>query len=300
MAVSVFFGVGALGLLIGPGIAGGVTVLGSTLAFGGNFGGAKLILVAKETGGLVVVDVLDISPLVSLALPLVSLAVPLDSLVVPFVSLLLSFEVSFAVALFNGFLAGTEVGRLKGLGEPLVEDCLLTNDVRGVVLVFVVEGDFVAVAVFEVGVLGDDTGVVFVNDALGAGDVVLAEVGRDETTVVLTAGFGAAFVVDIALGLEIVFGTVVDRTLEVGLEDGAVVGLDKGFDAVDNVVVFLILDIGFDANGFVVEDFVEVVLALETFVSTFFGADFFEAIATPVAAAIAAVPAAATTAIPET
>lgn len=289
MAVSVFFVVGALGLLIGPGIAGGATVLGATFAFGGNFGGAKLILVAKETGGLVV-DVLDTSPLVSLAVPFVSL---LFSFVVP----LFSFVVSFVVALLNGFFAGADVGRLKGLGGLLFKDCLLTNDVRGVVLVFVV-GDFVAIAVFEVvGVLGDDIGVGFVNDTLGVVDVVLAEVIRGEMTVVL----GAAFVTDVAFGLEVVFGTVAGRTLEVGLEvDGAVVGLDMGFDAVDNEA-FLILEVGFDANGFVVGlVFVEVFLALETVGSTFFGADFLEAKATPVTAAIAAAPAAAATAISET
>lgn len=293
MAVSVFFVVGALGLLIGPGIGGGATVLGATFAFGGNFGGAKLILVAKETGGLVVVNVLDTSPLVSLAVPLVSL---LFSFVVPLVSLV----ESFVVALLNGFFAGAEVGRVKGLGEVLFKDCLMTGDVRGVVLVFVV-GDFVATAVFDVvGVLGD-VGVVFVNDTLGVVDVVLAEVVRDEMAVILDAGFGAAFVTDVVFGLEVVFGTVAGRTLEVGLEeDGAVVGLDKDFDAVDKGA-FLILEVGFDANGFVVRVvFVEVVLALETVVSNFFGADFFEAKATPVTAAIAAVPAAAATAISET
>lgn len=168
MAVSVFFVMGALGLLIGPGIAGGATVLGAVFTFGGNLGGAKLILVAKLTGGLVVVDVLDTSPLVN-------------------------FDVPLVVAI-GDFFAGADRGRLKDFAEPLViGDLLAKVDVREVVLVLGVGVDgFGDVIVFEeVGVLFDDTGVVFVKETRGVVGVVLAEVGRD-AGIVLRVGLGAA------------------------------------------------------------------------------------------------------------
>lgn len=276
MAVSVFFS--ALGLLIGPGIAGRVSVLGTAFALGGNLGGAKLILVAKETGGLVVVDVLD---------------TPLVSFVVPFV-----------VTLLNGFFIGAEVGRLNGLGEPLVKGCLVTKvDVRGVVLVLGVEADLVATGVFGVvGVLGDDIGVVLVIEVRGVVGVVLADIGRVAGVVVLSAGFGAAFVTDVTFKVEVVvvFGTVVGRTLVIGLVDGAVVGLDNGFDVVVDEVVFLRIGADvFETNGFVGVDgvLVAVVLALDRVESNFLVADFLEAKPAPATAAIAAVPTAAATAI---
>lgn len=293
MAVSVFFGVGALGLLIGPGISGGITVLGATFVLGGNFGGAKLILVAKETGGFVAVDALDTSPLVNFIVPFVSF-------VVPFVS----FEVPFTGELLNGFFAGAEIGRLKDLGEPLIKDCLLTNDVR-VVLVFGVVADFVAVVVFEVlGDVGDvlgNVGVVLVKDVTrGVVGVVFAEVGRDAGDVVFGAGLDAVFVTFVTFKVVVVLDATVGRMLVVGLEvDGAVVGLDKDFDVVDKDV-FLIVEVVFETNGFVGVVFVVVVLALETVVSTFFGADFLDAKTTPAAAVIAAVPATAATAISPT
>lgn len=279
MAVSVFFVMGALGLLIGPGIAGGATVLGATFAFGGNFGGAKLILDAKVTGAFVVVDVFDMSPLVN-------------------------FVVPFVVTLVNGFFIGADVGRLKGLGEPLVSGCLLTKDVRGVTLVFgVVAVDLVvAVVVFGVvGVLGDDIGVVLVKVVRGVVGVVLADIGREAGIVVLgVAGFGEALVTVVAFK-DVDFGAVVGRTLVVGLEEVAVVGLDNGFDVVVDKVVFLRVEAnGFEANGFVEAVFAVVVLVLETVVSNFLGADFLEAKLTPVTAAIAAVPTAAATAISAT
>lgn len=289
---------GALGLLIGPGIAGGITVLGATFVFGGNFGGAKLILVAKETGGFAVVDVLDTSPLVNFVVPFVSF-------VVPFVT----FEVPFTGELLNGFFAGAEIGRLKDLGEPLVKDCLLTNDVRCVVLVFGVVADFVAVVVFKglgdvgdvLGNVGDvlgNVGIVLVKDVTrGVVGVVFAEVGRDEGDVVLGAGLDAVFTTFVAFKVVVVLDATVGRTLVVGLVvDGAVVGLDKGFDVVDKDVFLTVTVVVFGTNGFVVV----VVLALETVVSTFFGADFLDAKATPATAAIAAVLAAAATAISPT
>lgn len=295
MAVSVFLGVGALGLLIGPGIAGGITFLGATFVFGGNFGGAKLILVAKETGGFAVVNVLDTSPLVNFVVPFVSF-------VVPFVS----FEVPFIGELLNGFFAGAEIGRLKDLGKPLVKDCLLTNDIRCVVLVFGVVADVVAVVVFEVfgdvcDVLGN-VGVVLVKDVTrGVVGVVFAEVGRDVGDVVFGAGLDAVFVTFVIFKVVVVLGATVGRTLVVGLEvDGAVVGLDKGFDVVDKDVFLTVEVVVFETNGFVGVVFEVVVLALETVVSTFFGADFLDAKATPAAAAIAAVPATAATAISPT
>jgi len=269
---------GALGLLIGPGIAGGATVLGATFAFGGNFGGAKLILDAKVTGAFVVVDVFDMSPLVN-------------------------FVVPFVVTLVNGFFIGADVGRLKGLGEPLVRGCLLTKDVRGVIFVFGdVAVDFVAaIVVFGVvGVLGDDIGVL-VKVVRGVVGVVLADIGREAGIVVLgAAGFREALVTVVAFE-DVVFETVVGRTLVVGLEEVAVVGLDNGFDVVVDKVVFLRVEaIGFEANGFVEAVFAVVVLVLETVVSIFLGADFLEVKLTPVTAAIAAVPTAAATAISAT
>lgn len=287
-----------MGLLIGPGIAGGVSVLGATtFTFGGNFGGAKLILVAKVIGALVVVDVLVTSPFVSFAVPFDSFVVPFVSFVIPFVS----FVLPLVVVLLNGFFAGAEIGRLKGLGEPLVSGCLLTKvDVRGVVLVFGVVDDFVAKGLLGVGVLGDDVGVVLVKEDRGVVSVVFAEVGRDAGIVVLGAGFGAAFVTVVAFKV-VVFGTVVSRTLPAGLEvDEAVVGLDSGFDVVDKVVFLRIGADVFGVNGFVEGDFAVGVLALETVVSIFFGADFLEAKQAPVTAAIAAVPTAAATAISAT
>lgn len=288
---------GALGLLIGPGIAGGTTDLGAAFTFGGNLGGAKLILVDKETGGLVVVDVLDTSPLVSFEVPLVSFVVPLVSFVVP----LVSFVVPLVVALCNGFFAGAESGRLKGLGEPLVSDCLVSKvDVRGVVLSFGVVGDFVANVFGVVEVLGDDVSVVLVILVLGVVGVVLAEVGRGagllSTEVVV---FGADFVT--VVDFIAVFRTVVGRTLVAGFEvvDGAVKGLDNGFDVVDEVFLGMGADV-FEAKGLVGVVFVVVVLVLETVVSIFLGADLWEANPTPATAAIAAVPTAAATAISAT
>jgi len=269
---------GALGLLIGPGIAGGATVLGATFTFGGNFGGAKLILDAKVTGGFVVVDVFDMSPLVN-------------------------FVVPFVVTLVNGFFIGADVGRLKGLGEPLVSGCLLAKDVRGVAFVFgVVAVDFVAaVVVFGVvGVLGDDIGVVLVKVVRGVVGVVLADIGREAGIVVLGAGFGEALVTVVAFK-DVDFGAVVGRTLVVGLEEVAVVGLDNGFDVVVDEVVFLRVEAnGFEANGLVGAVFAVVVLVLDKVVSIFLGADFLEAKLAPVTAAIAAVPTAAATAISAT
>lgn len=272
---------GALGLLIGPGIAGGATVLGATFTFGGNFGGAKLILDDKVTGGFDVVDVFDTSPLVNLVVP-------------------------FVVTLVNGFFIGADIGRLKGLGEPFVSGCLLTKDVRGVTFVFgVVPVNFVAVVVVfgVVGVLGDDNGVVLVKVVRGVVGVVLADVGRDAGVVVLGAGgFGAALVTVVTFKA-VAFGAVVGRTLVAGLEvEVAVVGLDNGFDVVvDEVVFFRVEANGFEARGFVEADFVVVVvLALETVASIFLGADFLLAKLTPVTAAIAAVPTAAATAISAT
>jgi len=271
---------GALGLLIGPGIAGGATVLGAAFTFGGNFGGAKLILDAKVTGGFDVVDVFDTSPLVN-------------------------FVVPFVVTLVNGFFIGADIGRLKGLGEPFVSGCLLTKDVRGVTFVFgVVLVNFVAVVVVlgVVGVLGDDNGVVLVKVVRGVVGVVLAVVGRDAGIVVLgVGGFGAALVTLVTFKA-VAFGAVVGRTLVVGLEvEVAVVGLDNGFDVVADEVVFLRVEANvFEASGFVEADFVVVVvvvLALETVASIFLGADFLEAKLAPVTAAIAAVPTAAATAI---
>jgi hypothetical protein len=276
VAVSVFFS--TFGLLIGPGIAGRVSVLGTAFALGGNLGGAKLILVAKETGGLVVVDVLDTTPLVS-------------------------FVVPFVVTLLKGFFNGAEIGRFKGLGEPLVNGCLVTNvDVRGVVLVLGVEADFVATGVFGVvGVFGDDIGVVLVKEVRGVVDVVLVDIGRDAGIVVLEAGFGAGLVTVVVFKVEVVevFDTVVVRTLVVGLKvDGAVDGLNNGFDVVVDEVVFLRIG----ADVFEANDFVEVVLvlvvavlALDTVGSNCL--DFLEAKLDPATAAIAAVPTAAATAI---
>lgn len=265
---------GALGLLIGPGIAGGATVLGAAFTFGGNFGGAKLILDAKVTGGFDVADVFDTSPLVNLVVP-------------------------FVVILVNGFFIGADIGRLKGLGEPFVKGCLLTKDVRGVTFVFgVVPVNFVAVVVVfgVVGVLGDDNGVVLVKVVRGVVGVVLADVGRDAGIVVLGAGFGAALVTVVAFK-DVAFGAVVGRTLAVGLEvEVAVVGRDNGFDVVVDEVVFLRVE----ANGFEASGFVVVVLVLETVASVFLGADFLEAKLTPVTAAIAAVLTAAATAISAT
>lgn len=280
-----------MGLLIGPGIAGGVSVLGAaTFTFGGNLGGAKLILVAKVIGALVVVDVFVTSPLVSFAVPFVSFVIPFVSFVLPLV-----------VPLLNGFFVGAEIGRLKGLDKPLVSGCLLTKvDVRGVVFVFDVVDDFVVKGVLGVvGVLGDDVGVVLVKEERGVVNVVFAEVGRDAGIVVLGAGFGAAFVTVVVF--KVVFGTVVGRTLPTGLEvDDAVVGLDSGFDVVDEVVFLRIGADVFGVNGFVEGDFAVGVLALETVVSIFFGADFLEVKQAPVTAAIAAVPTAAATAISAT
>lgn len=271
---------GALGLLIGPGIAGGATVLGAAFAFGGNFGGAKLILDAKVTGGFDVVDVFDTSPLVN-------------------------FVVPFVVTLVNGFFIGAELGRLKGLGEPLVSGCLLTSDVLGVTFVFgVVPVGFEVVVVFGVvGVLGDDNGVVLVKVVRGVVGVVFADVGRDAGIVVLRAGFDAGLVTVVAFN-DVIFGAVVGRTLVVGLEVEvavAVVGLDNGFDvAVDEVDFLMVEAKGFEESGFVEAVFVVVVLAVETAVSIFLGVGFLEAKLTPVTAAIAAVPTAAATAISAT
>lgn len=274
-----------LGLLIGPGIAGGVTaVLVVVFAFGGNLGGAKLILVANVTGGLVVEDVLDTSPLVNLA--------------VPFVVTLLT--------LLKGFLAGAETGRLEGFGEPLVKDCLLTKvEVRGVEFVFGVVADLGAIGVFGVvGVLGDEIGVVLVKVVVfGVVGVVLAEVGRVAVSEVLGASFGEAFVtVVVVLFNVVVFETVLGRTLVGALEvDGAVLGLDNGFDVVVDESVFLRTGAnGFEAGAFVEVVFVVVVLVLDTDVSNFLGEDFLEAKVTPVTAATAAVPTAAAIAISET
>lgn len=265
---------GALGLLIGPGIAGGVTVLGVAFTLGGNFGGAKLILVAKVIGGLVAVDVLDMSPLVS------------------FVGL-------FVVPL-SDFFAGAEIGRLKGFDKPLVNGDLLTKvDVRGVVLVFgVVLADFEDVKVFGVvDVLVKDVDVVLAKEVRGVVGVVLADVGREAGIEALGDGFRVA--VDfVAVDFKVVvFGTVAVRALVIGLdvdEEEAVVGLDNGFVVVVDIVVFLRggVDV-FEANGFV-EVFVVVVLALGVGVSPFLGADFLVAKLTPATAAIAAAPAAAT------
>lgn len=283
MAVSVFFVVGALlGLLIGPGIAGCVTaVLDVVFTFGGNLGGAKLIRVAKVIGGLVVEDDLDTSPFVN-------------------------FVVPFVVALLKDFFAGSgaETGRFNGLGEPLVSDCLLTKvDVRGVELVFGVVADLGAIAGFGVGVFGDDIGVVLVKVVVfGVVGVVLAEIGRDAVNEVLGAGFGETFET-VNTFIELVFfGAVLGRTLVGALEvDGAVVGLDNGFDAVVDDEVFLRTGAnGLDAGGFVAVVFVVVVLALDTDASSFLGADFLEAELTPATAATAAVPTAAATAISET
>jgi len=270
---------GALGLLIGPGIAGGATVLGAAFAFGGNFGGAKLILEAKVTGGFDVVDVFNTSPLVN-------------------------FVVPFVVTLVNGFFIGAELGRLKGLGEPLVSGCLLTSDVLGVTFVFgvVPVGFVVVVAVFgRVGVLGDDNGVVLVKVVRGVVGVVFADVGREAGIVVLRAGFEAGLVTVVAFN-DVVFGAVVGRILVVDLVvEVAVVGLDNGFDVVVDEVVFLRVEANvFETSGFVETVFVVVVLALETVVSIFLGVDFLEAKLTPVTAAIAAVPTAAATAISAT
>lgn len=272
-----------MGLLIGPGIAGGVTaVLDVVFAFGGNLGGAKLILVAKVTGGLVVEDVLDTSPLVNLLVP---------------------FEVTL-LTLLKGFFNGAETGRLEGLGEPLVRGCLLTKvEVRGVEFVFGVVADFEAIEGFGVvGVLGDEIGVVLVTVVVfGAVGVVLAEVGRDAVNEVLGVDFGAFETVVVVAFNVLVFETVLGRTLVGVLEvDGAVLGLDSGFDVVVDVTVFLRTGAnGFEANGFVEVVFVVVVLVLDTDVSTFLGEDFFEAKLTPVTAATAAVPTAAATAISE-
>lgn len=271
MAVSVFFVIGALGLLIGPGIAGGATVvLGATFTLGGNLGGAKLILVAKFTGGLVVVDVLVASPLVNL-------------------------EVPFVVALLNGFFAGTaEIGRLEGLDAPLVNGCLPTKGdwPRCVKLVLGVGGVFVTVVGFgAVVVFGDGTGVVLVELVRVAVGVVLAEVGRDAG--LLGANLGDDFVTVVAFNV-VVFGAIVGRTLVLGLEvAGAVVCLGSGFDVVVDVVVFLRrgADV-LEATGFVEVVFAGAVLALETVVSNFLGADFLEAKLAPTAA----IPAAPTTA----
>lgn len=281
MAVSVFFS--TFGLLIGPGIVGRVSVLGTAFALGGNLGGAKLILVARETGGLVVVDVLDATPLVN-------------------------FVVPFVVTLFNGFFDGAEIGRLKGLGEPLVNGCLVTKvDVRGVVLVLGVEVDFVATGVFGVvGVLGDDIGVVLVKEVRGVVDVVLEDIGRDAGIVVLGADFEADFVTDVAFKVVVVvvvvvFGTVVVRTLVVGLRvDGAVDGLDNGFDVVVDVVFLRTGADVFVANGFVEVVLVLVVAVLDLDIVGSNFLDFLEAKLDPATAAIAAVPTAAVTAISAT
>lgn len=270
---------GALGLLIGPGIAGGASVLGETFTFGGNFGGAKLILDAKVTGGFVVVDVFDTSPLVN-------------------------FVVPFVVTLVNGFFIGADIGRLKGLGEPLVSGCLLTKVVRGAEFVFgVVLADFVAVVVLGVvGVLGDEIGVVLDKLTRGVVGVVLADIGRDAGIVVFGAGFGADLVTVVVAFKVVGFGAIVCLTLVVDLElEVAVVGLDNGFDVVVDKVVFLRTGANvFEANGFVEVVLVVVVLVLEIVVSIFLGADFLEAKLTPVTAAIAAVPTAAATAISAT
>lgn len=270
MAVSVFFVIGALGLLIGPGIAGGASVLGATFTFAGNLGGAKLILVAKLTGGLVEVDVLVTSPLVNL-------------------------EVPFVVALLNGFFAGAEIGRLKGLDEPLVNGCLLTKgEARCVKLVLGVEGVFVTVVGFgAVVVFGDGIGAVLVKLVRVVVGVTLAEVGRD-AVVLLGANLGGDFVTVVAFNV-VVFGAVVGRMLVVGLDVAeAVVGLDRGFEVVVDVVVFLSkgADV-LDATGFVEVVLAEAVLALETVVSNFLGADFLEAKLAPTAAIPAAPTAAA-------
>lgn len=246
--------------------------MGATFTFGGNFGGAKLILVAKVIGDLVVVDVLTTSPLVI-------------------------FVVPFVIPLLNGFFGGAVLGRLKGFGEPLVSVCLLINvDVRGVVLVFGVVDDFVITVVFEVMGLLVDVAVVLVKEVRGVVGVVLAEIGRDGGIVVLGTVFGGAFAVVVGVVFKVVvFGAVVGRILAVGLVvDGAVNGLDIGLDVVVDAVVFLriVVDV-FEDNGFVGEVFVVVVLTLEVVVSTFLGADFLVVKLTPVTAAIAAVPTAA-------
>lgn len=270
---------GALGLLIGPGIAAGGTVLGATFTFGGNLGGAKLILVAKVIGGLVV-DVLETSPLVNFVVPFV-------------VALLLS-----------GFFAGAEIGRIAGFGEPLVSGCLLREvDVRGVVFVFGVVANFVADGVLgDVGVLGDAVGVVLVKETRVVVGVILADVGREAGIEVLAAGLVVAFVGVVVAFTVVVFGAVVGRTLAVGfVVDGAVVGLTNGFDVVDDAVVFLRIGADdFEANGLERAVFVVVVLVLETVVSIFLDADFLEARPTPVTAATAAAPTAAATAISAT
>jgi len=280
VAVSVFFVMRAFGLLIGPGIAGDVSVLVATFTFRGNLGGAKLILVASVTCVLVVVDVLGIPPLVSFEVPFVSF-------VVPFVN----FVVLLVVVLLNGFFAGAEVGRLRtSFGELLVSGCLLANvDVRGV-LDFGVVVDFVANGVLGVvSILDDDTGVVLVIEVRGVVIKILAEAGGVPGIVVLGAGFGETFVIVVAFKV-IVFETVGGRTLVIGLEaDGAVVGLDNGFDVVDKVVFLIGADV-LETNGFIEEVFVELVLALEIVFSNFLRADFFEAKLTPVTAATATVP----------
>lgn len=270
-----FFVIGAFGLLIGPGIGGATTVLGAAFTFGGIFGGAKLILVAKVIGDLVVVEVLTPSPLVR-------------------------FEVPFAIPLLNGFFAGAVLGRLNDLGEPLVSVCLLINvDVRGVLVFGGVDG-FVITVDFGVGLLEV---VVLVREVRGVVDVVLAEFGRDEDIAVLGTVFGSTFAVTVDVFKTLVFGAVVGRTLAVGLEvvDGAVNGLDIGFEVVVDAVVFLIggVDV-FEDNGFVGVVFVVVVLTLETVVSTFLGVDFLDVKLAPVTAAIAAAPTTVAIAISET
>lgn len=289
MAVSVFFVMGALGLLIGPGIAGGVSDLGTaTFTFGGILGGAKLILVARVTCVLVVADVFG-------TLPLVNFEVPFVNFVVPFVN----FVVLLVVVLLSGFFACTEVGRLLiSFGELLVRGCLLDNvDVRGV-LGFGVVADFVKNGVFEVvGVLVVDTGVVLVIDVRCVVSVVLVEAGRVAGIVVLDVGFGTAFVIGVAFKV-VVFIAVVGRTLVIGLEvDGAVTGLDNGFDVVDNAVFLVIGVVILETNDFVGKVFVVNCLALEVVVSNFFGADFLEVKLAPAIAAVATVPTTAAVAI---
>jgi len=281
VAASVFFVMRAFGLLIGPGITGGTSVLAATFTFGGNLGGAKLILVARVTCVLVVLDVLCTPPLVSFEVPCVSF-------VVPFVN----FVVLLVVTLLSGFFAGAEVGRLlTSFGELLVvSGCLLVNvDVRGI-FGFNVVVDFVANTVLGVvGILGDDTSVVLVIEVRGVVIKILAEVDGVPWIVVLGAGFGETFVIVVAFKV-VVFKTVGDRTLVIGLEaDGAVVGLDNSFDVVDKFVFLIGADV-LEVNGFVEEFFIKVVLALEIVVSNFLGADFFEAKLAPATAATATVP----------
>lgn len=280
---------GALGLLIGPGIAGGISVLGAaTFIFGGNLGGAKLILVARVTCVLVV-DVLGTPPLVSFEVPFVSF-------IVPFVN----FIVLLVVVLLNGFFVGAVVGRLlTSFGESLLNGCLLsTVGARGI-FGFVVD-DFVANKVFgAVGVLGDDISVVLIIGLRGVVIMVLTEADK-VVRFVLDAGFDIAFVPVVAFKV-VVFGTVVDRTLVISLEvDGAVVGLDNGFDVVDKVVFLRVGAEVLEANSFVGEVFVVVILALDIVVTNFLEVDFLEAKLAAAPPAMATAPTTAAAAISAT